>query len=231
MVNAELVLFALNASHDYGAAGWPTRNRYTEWFCGRFALLLDKLAGYDEGGRSVLDNTVVFWWSEHGCGNHNYDMMPIIVAGSQIVLKLMDRFPVIITLGAMLLGWIAGQMVYTDPGLKDWLPACKTWEYVAAAIGAFLVYAIGRLLQRLSLSLDDFVAAAALKQGSNDVYFGLRAQNTSGGGLGSSWKLYNDGTPVNPVPAPGGLVLLATAVPFGLGLAARRLRRKTAEAA
>ena len=73
--------------------------------------------------------------------------IPIIVAGSQIVLKLMDRFPVIITLGAMLLGWIAGQMIFTDPGLKDWVPASKTWEYATAASGAFLVYAIGRLLQ------------------------------------------------------------------------------------
>jgi hypothetical protein len=71
-----------DASHDYGSAGWPTRNKYTEWFSGRFAMLLDKLAAVDEGGRSVLDNTVVFWFSEHGCGNHNYDMMPVVVAGS-----------------------------------------------------------------------------------------------------------------------------------------------------
>lgn len=71
-----------DASHDYGSAGWPVRNRYSEWFCGRFAMLLDKLAAVDEGGRSVLDNTIVYWFSEHGCGNHNYDMMPIIVAGS-----------------------------------------------------------------------------------------------------------------------------------------------------
>ena len=42
--------------------------------------------------------------------------IPIIVWGSQLVIKLMDRFPIIITLGGMLLGWIAGQMIYTDPG-------------------------------------------------------------------------------------------------------------------
>ena len=40
--------------------------------------------------------------------------IPIIVAGSQLVLRLMARFPVVITLGAMLLGWIAGQMAYSD---------------------------------------------------------------------------------------------------------------------
>ncbi len=71
-----------DASHDYGAVGWPLRNRYTEWFTGRFATLLDKLRAADEGGRSVLDNTVVYWCSEHGAGNHNYDWMPIMVAGS-----------------------------------------------------------------------------------------------------------------------------------------------------
>ena len=49
--------------------------------------------------------------------------IPIIVWGSQIVLKLMGRFPFIITGGAMLLGWIAGQMAYTDPALKPYLPA------------------------------------------------------------------------------------------------------------
>jgi predicted tellurium resistance membrane protein TerC len=41
--------------------------------------------------------------------------IPIIVWGSQLVIKLMDRFPVIITLGGMLLGWIAGTMAVT-PG-------------------------------------------------------------------------------------------------------------------
>lgn len=71
-----------DASHDYGAAGWPLRNKYSEWFAGRFASFLDQLKAVDEGGRSLLDNTVVFWCSEHGAGNHNYDWMPMMVAGS-----------------------------------------------------------------------------------------------------------------------------------------------------
>lgn len=71
-----------DASHDYGPVGWPLRNRYTEWFAGRFAMLLDQLRAIDEAGRSLLDNTVVYWCSEHGAGNHNYDMMNILVAGS-----------------------------------------------------------------------------------------------------------------------------------------------------
>ena len=45
--------------------------------------------------------------------------IPIIVWGSQMVIKLMDRFPVIITVGGMLLGWIAGTMLVTDPALVN----------------------------------------------------------------------------------------------------------------
>jgi hypothetical protein len=45
--------------------------------------------------------------------------IPIIVWGSQLVIKLMDRFPFIITAGGMLLGWIAGTMIVTDPALVN----------------------------------------------------------------------------------------------------------------
>jgi YjbE family integral membrane protein len=74
--------------------------------------------------------------------------IPIIVAGSQIVLKLMDRFPWIITAGAMLLGWIAGQMAYTDPAAKPYLPDAKVWEYATAAAGALLVLLVGKTVYR-----------------------------------------------------------------------------------
>ncbi|MDP2819845.1 MAG: TerC family protein [Polaromonas sp.] len=73
--------------------------------------------------------------------------IPIIVWGSQLVLKLMGRFPIIITLGAMLLGWIAGQMAYTDPAIKAYLPASAGWSYLAAAVGALFVLAAGKILQ------------------------------------------------------------------------------------
>ncbi len=72
--------------------------------------------------------------------------IPIIVWGSQIVLKLMGRFPIIITLGAMLLGWIAGQMAFTDPALKPYLPASAYWGYAAAAGGALLVLVLGKMM-------------------------------------------------------------------------------------
>lgn len=73
--------------------------------------------------------------------------IPIIVWGSQIVLKLMDRFPVIILLGGMLLGWIAGGMFQTDPMLKDLIPQEQSWHYALSAAGALLVLAIGQALK------------------------------------------------------------------------------------
>jgi YjbE family integral membrane protein len=69
--------------------------------------------------------------------------IPIIVGGSQLVLKLMDRFPLIITAGGMLLGWIAGTMAVTDPAVTSHVPQQAAFQYVAGAAGALLVLAIG----------------------------------------------------------------------------------------
>jgi hypothetical protein len=48
--------------------------------------------------------------------------IPIIVWGSQLVIKLMDRFPTIIVIGGMLLGWIAGTMARHRPGRLPRMP-------------------------------------------------------------------------------------------------------------
>ncbi|QTD45576.1 TerC family protein [Ottowia testudinis] len=73
--------------------------------------------------------------------------IPIIVWGSQLVLKLMDRFPIIITLGGMLLGWIAGTMAHTDPALVNHIPQDRPVHYALGVAGALLVLAIGKLVQ------------------------------------------------------------------------------------
>jgi len=77
--------------------------------------------------------------------------IPIIMWGSQLVIKLMERFPVIITLGAMLLGWIAGSMAVDDPALLGWAPsleqAAQTTGYVAGAVGALIVLAAGQFMK------------------------------------------------------------------------------------
>ena len=74
--------------------------------------------------------------------------IPIIVWGSQLVLKLMDRFPIIITVGGMLLGWIAGTMAVTDPAVTHLIAQTDTLKYAAGISGALLVLAIGKWVAR-----------------------------------------------------------------------------------
>ena len=73
--------------------------------------------------------------------------IPIIVFGSQLIMRLMDRFPLIITAGGMLLGWIAGSMAHSDPALVPWLPQDRIWHYGMGVAGALLVYALGKMVQ------------------------------------------------------------------------------------
>lgn len=71
--------------------------------------------------------------------------VPIIVWGSTLVLKLIDRFPLVITLGAALLGWIAGGMVVTDVFVVDQIgEVSQTVKIAAEVIGALLVVLLGK---------------------------------------------------------------------------------------
>ncbi|SCK62001.1 integral membrane protein, YjbE family [Variovorax sp. HW608] len=110
-----------------------------------------------------VDNVIAIAGAAEGAGEgHQMTLVifglvvsiPIIVWGSQLVIKLMDRFPIIITLGGMLLGWIAGTMAVSDPAIAsptDWtwvpkLPQGDVVRYAAGVIGALAVLAIGKWL-------------------------------------------------------------------------------------
>jgi len=108
-----------------------------------------------------IDNVIAIAGAAQGAGEeHQLALVifgllvsiPIIVWGSQLVLKLMDRFPFIITLGGMLLGWIAGTMTHSDPAVVDYLPQDKTWHYTAGVLGALLVLALGTILKKRNTS-------------------------------------------------------------------------------
>jgi YjbE family integral membrane protein len=75
--------------------------------------------------------------------------IPLIVFGSTLLIKVMDRFPIIVTLGAALLGFLAGEMLLTDPAVVARFGEVPH-EIVngAGAIGAVIVVAVGRRLQR-----------------------------------------------------------------------------------
>ncbi|MCX7185501.1 MAG: TerC family protein [Nitrosospira sp.] len=73
--------------------------------------------------------------------------VPIIVWGSKLVMKLMDRFPLTIVIGAGLLGWIAGDMTVTDAATKEWIQSSMPLlHWFAPAAGALLVVMLGKWL-------------------------------------------------------------------------------------
>ena len=79
--------------------------------------------------------------------------IPLIVFGSTLILKVMERFPVIITAGAALLGWLAGEMMSTDPAIRHWfVEVPESAVRIAGVIGAVLVVIVGKLLQRRAKS-------------------------------------------------------------------------------
>jgi YjbE family integral membrane protein len=91
--------------------------------------------------------------------------IPIIVWGSTIVLKLMGRFPVIITLGAALLGYLAGGMIFSDVAVAPWIqthipshdfviPGFNMHVSLPGMAGAALVVAVGMWRARKTRPVD-----------------------------------------------------------------------------
>ena len=72
--------------------------------------------------------------------------IPLIIYGSTLILKLMGRFPIIITIGAGLLGWVAGEMAVTDPAVTGWMANHSVIHMLAPPLGAILVVAVGKWL-------------------------------------------------------------------------------------
>lgn len=131
-----------------------------------------------------VDNVIAIAGAAQGAGQaHQMPLVifgllvsiPIIVWGSQLVIKLMDRFPIIITVGGMLLGWIAGTMAVTDPALIDpatlpqmpKLAATDVMRYGAGMAGALLVLLLGKwLAARRAPAAAPTAAAAAVAPGA-----------------------------------------------------------------
>ena len=96
--------------------------------------------------------------------------IPLVIFGATLLLKLMERFPVIITIGGALIGWVAGEMLVTDPALTAWLTGVGvefvkekpmlggfSLELLAGAVGVVFVVALGKWLakrQQAHLKID-----------------------------------------------------------------------------
>src|SRR5438876_3310818 len=87
--------------------------------------------------------------------------IPLVIFGATLLLKLMERFPVIIMIGGALIGWVAGEMLVTDPALEGWLTgvgvefvkakpmiAGFSLELTCGALGVLIVVALGKWLAK-----------------------------------------------------------------------------------
>jgi len=72
------------------------------------------------------------------------NVLAVIVAGSKLVLALLTRFPAVVLLGGMLIGWIAGSMLVSDPTIRQLFPSAGDGiARLAGAVGALLVLFAG----------------------------------------------------------------------------------------
>lgn len=75
--------------------------------------------------------------------------IPLIIFGSTVLLKIMERFPVIITLGGALLGFVAGEMAVTDPAIHDWFQKnFHDFDYAVSLSCAIFVVVVGLWLSK-----------------------------------------------------------------------------------
>jgi YjbE family integral membrane protein len=74
--------------------------------------------------------------------------IPLVVFGSTLMIKLMERFPIIVTLGAALIGWVAGETIAKDVVFSDFSAANPWLHYAAAVAGVVVVLLVGNWLKK-----------------------------------------------------------------------------------
>jgi YjbE family integral membrane protein len=73
--------------------------------------------------------------------------IPLIIYASTILIKVMEKYPIVITIGAALIGWVAGEMAWDEKVIASFTAQFPRWfEYLAAAAGAIFVVATGKYL-------------------------------------------------------------------------------------
>jgi YjbE family integral membrane protein len=112
--------------------------------------------------------------------------IPIIIAGAALIMLVLDRFPILVWLGATLLGWIAGEVIATDPAVQPLLKRLLDGqiafsldatsavfgvsphfsldgdlvEYIASLLGAIVVLSVGSIWRKRKLQQLEQLALA-----------------------------------------------------------------------
>ncbi len=102
-----------------------------------------------------LDNVLAMAGAAHG---HIWMLIvglfitvPVILFGSALLMKLMERFPFLVMVGAALIGWVAGEMAISDPAIKEWIDAnAAILHTISPILGAAFVIAAGKILGRVN---------------------------------------------------------------------------------
>jgi predicted tellurium resistance membrane protein TerC len=94
--------------------------------------------------------------------------IPMIVAGAAAIMLVLDRFPVVIWLGAMLLGWIAGEVITSDPVVEPFLHRLLDGRIALTIDGTSTLLGVsphisldGRLIESLAAALGAMVVLVA----------------------------------------------------------------------
>ncbi len=73
--------------------------------------------------------------------------IPIVIVGSQVIMRLIQRFPILVLAGGGLLGYIAGEMAVQDPAIAPWIAAhAARYVWLAPIVGFLIVVAAGYAL-------------------------------------------------------------------------------------
>ena len=84
--------------------------------------------------------------------------IPLIIYASTLLIKVMEKYPVVITIGAALIGWVAGEMAWDEQVLKPYTAQFPpVFEYLAASLGAVLVVGTGKYLARRHAGTEKLV--------------------------------------------------------------------------
>jgi YjbE family integral membrane protein len=121
--------------------------------------------------------------------------IPMIIAGAALIMMVLDRFPILVWLGAMLLGWIAGDVIESDPAVHPFLQRLLDGQielkldatsaifgvsphfsldadligYVASVLGAVIVLVVGSIWRRRKLRHGGHAARPAAAEAVRSV--------------------------------------------------------------
>jgi YjbE family integral membrane protein len=84
--------------------------------------------------------------------------IPMIIAGAALIMMVLDRFPILVWLGALLLGWIAGDVIETDPAVEPWLHHLLDGTIALHLDAKSLIFGVTPYLH-LEGELDEYLAS------------------------------------------------------------------------